>query len=175
MTPEEIKARFPDLQQASSRDLEHLLQAAPLTDIAAGTDVILPGTESNSLYLICSGSVRISLEADDECTILGDYGPGQWIGELGMIEPAIAIARATAISDGTVLRLSHDNFMLLRRQCPELTSILLQLFSSDMAKRLRTTIQFIDGEIPAADVHIEKHWYTEVAKRILGIAARIGA
>ena len=175
MTPAEIKERFPGLQQASSQDLEHLLQTAALTDIAAGADVISPGTESNSLYLICSGSMRVSLEAEDECTILGDYGPGQWIGELGMIEPAIAVARVTTINDCAVLRLSHDNFMTLRRQCPELTSILLQLFSSDMAQRLRTTIQFIDGEIPDAELQAEKHWYTEVAKRMLGIAARIGA
>lgn len=175
MTPDQIKQLFPVFTKASSKDLEHLLDAASMSDIPAGKDVISAGVESNSVHLICSGSVRVSLEAGDECTILGDFGPGQWIGEMGMIEPAIAVARVTAIQDCAVLRLSHDSFMALRRQCPTLTSILLQLFSSDLAKRLRATIQFIDGEITDSDMKTKKRWYTEVAKNLLGMAARIGA
>lgn len=173
MTPEDIKQRFPGLEQAADEDLQRLLDAASTSDIAAGVDIIAPGTENSTLYLIYTGVVRVSLESGDECTILGEYGPGQWIGEMGMIEPAITVARVTAIQDCTVLALSSDDFAVLRRQCPTFTSILLQLFSNDLAKRLRTTIQFIDGT--EADERIGHRWYAEVAKRVLGVAARIGA
>lgn len=176
MTPDDIKQRFPDLKQVTAQDLEHLLDAASRSEVPAGADIISKGAESNALYLICEGLVRVSLEAEDECTVLGDFGPGQWIGEMGMIDPAIAVATATATKDCIVLRLAHDDFMSLRRQCPTLTSILLQLFSNDLAKRLRSTVRFVDGVAMDLDrKEIDQHWYTEIAKHVLGIAARIGA
>ena len=175
MTPEDIKHLFPDLRRAAGRDLERFLSTVSECEITAGNDLICRGVESDALYLIHHGLVRVSLESADECAVLNDYGPGQWIGEMGMIEPAIAVARATAIRDCRALRLSHNDFMALRRRCPTLTSILLQLFSDDLSKRLRATIQFIDGGEQNLGEEEGHSWYAECAKRVLGVAARIGA
>ena len=174
MTPDDIKHQFPDLRRVSDQDLAQFVSTVSERDISAGTDLISQGDESDALYLIHKGLVRVSLESADECTVLDDYGPGQWIGEMGMIEPAIAVARATAVKDCRVLRLSHEDFMALRRRCPTLTSILLQLFSDDLSKRLRATIQFIDGGEQGLSEEGGHGWYVECAKRVLGVAARIG-
>lgn len=176
MTPEDIKQRFPALQGVTQHDLEVFLDSVEVSEIAAGTNIITPGKENSTLYLIYDGSVRVSLESDKECTLLGDFGSGEWIGEMGMIEPATAVARVTTIEDCVVVQLSHPDFMALRRRCPTLTSVLLQIFSNSLAGRLRSTMQFTDGEVTESKADQTKHaWLVEVAKRVMGIAARAGA
>ena len=175
MTPDDIKQHFPALGEAAESDLSVLLDAANINEISAGTDIITPGKDSDALYLIYDGLVRVSLESDGECTVLGDFGSGSWIGEMGMIQPAVAVARATATKNCTVIQLSHSDFMALRRQCPTLTSTLLQIFCNDLVGRFRSTMQFIDGGVIEPKAEARRAWLVEAAKRVMGIAARAGA
>ena len=144
ITPDDLLRCFPALNTASQEDLAYLLETAGCDEIPEGDRLIHSGQTSDCLFMIYSGSVRITLVKDDESQVLGDCGRGQWIGEMGMIAPAVAVAEVTATSDCVVLRISHDAFLALRRKRPALTSILLHLFSLDLTRRLRTTIEFID-------------------------------
>jgi len=176
MTPDDIRVKFADLWEVASEDLQCFLDSASEIDIPAKTRIIAPNKESKTLYLIYSGLVRVSLETEGLSTVLGELGSGQWFGETGVIEPAVSIASVTAVEDCTVLTVSHDEFMAMRRQCPALTSTLLQLFSSNLTDRLRSTIQFIDtGVTGAPDKDAGNRWYAEVAKHIVGLVARTGA
>lgn len=176
MTPDDIKQRFPALRGVEQNDLAVFLDSVNVSEIPAGTNIITPGEDSSVLYLIYDGLVRVSLESEEECTVLGDFGKGQWIGEMGMIQPASAVAMATTIADCVVIQLSHADFMALRRRCPTLTSVLLQVFSNDLAGRFRSTMQFIDSGVAESNVEKTSHaWLIEAAKRVMGIAARAGA
>lgn len=179
MTPEELAKQFPDLATSGEGDCGLLLQKASLVEIPAGESIIAPGTESVALFLICSGQVRVSLESADECSVLGDFGPGQWIGEMGMIEPARAVASVIAVEDCALLRLSHVDFMELRRDSPALTSTLLQMLCKNLTQRLDSTVRFIDREETAPDPSvvkgIQRNWMVEAARNLIGVAARSGA
>ena len=176
MTPDEFKACFKDLQGIKDEDIGVLLGTLEVKRYKAGTDVIAPGEHNSVLHLIHRGRLRVSLESVDECTVLGDFGPGQWVGEMGMIEPATSAAQVIAIEDSDVLRLSHEAFMALRRSNLELTSVLLTVISASLAERLRATINLVDsGRAGAEPAHTGRDWITEVARRLMGIAARVGA
>lgn len=178
MTPQELAKQFPDLAGPGKEACELLLRKASLVEIPAGTSIITPGTESAALFLICSGRVRVSLESAGECSILGDFGGGQWIGEMGMIEPARAVASVVAVEDCLLLRLSHADFMDLRRDSPVLTSTLLQMLCNNLTQRLDSTIRLIDreeaGQEPPDVKDVQRNWMVEAARNLIGVAVRSG-
>lgn len=176
MKPDDLKQCFSGLEGVTQDELEMLLDAMKVTEVPAGTNIIVPGRESDTLYLIYDGLVRVSLESNEVGPILGEFGSGQWIGEMGMIQPATAVARVTTLEDSTMIELSHSDFMALRRRCPALTSVLLQILSTDLTERLRSTMQFVDSGGVTTQAEETKHaWLIEAAKRLMGIAARAGA
>jgi len=53
------------------------------------TDVFRPGDPASTLYYIVSGSVSIITEEEDgRELVLGYFGPGEFVGELGCSSPA---------------------------------------------------------------------------------------
>lgn len=178
MNPEDLKRRFQGLSEVSDDALDLLLEATTVVCPAAGDTVIAVGAGSDTMYFICDGSVRVSLESADECSILGDFGRGQWIGEMGMLQPARASASVVAREDCVLLGLSHDGFVVLRRRSPALTSVLLQMLCRDLSARLHATIGFIDtrsSEDAKEATTLRSRTLIEIARNLLGIAARTGA
>ena len=179
MTPEQFTQQFSVFQALDLNDLKVLLDSLQASDVSAGTRFISSGADSDALYLLVGGRVQVSLEANGESAVLGEFGQGHWVGEMGMIEPAAASATVAAVEDCSLLRLSHSDFMQLRRQCPSLTSSLLKVFSDQLAERLRSTMRFVDtGEAVSgqdAAGAVRHNWFIEAAKRIVGVAARTGA
>ena len=178
MTPDEFRQRFPAFTAIRGGDLDALLDALEIREIQQGWDIIPAKSENRNLYLIQDGRLRVSLDSGDGCTVLGDFGPGQWLGEMGMIEPdpVVSAATVTAVEDSVLLQLSHSDFMALRRTNVSLTSVLLQVFCGVLSERLRSTMRLVyDGE-SASDTPGEptSGWFIEVARQLMGIAARTG-
>lgn len=178
MDPVDLKSRFQELSGVSDDGLVQLLETTTVVCPAAGDTIIAAGAGSDTMYFICDGSVRVSLESADECSILGDFGRGQWIGEMGMLKPARASASVVAREDCVLLALSHDGFAALRRRSPALTSVLLQMLCRDLSARLHATIGFIDtrnSEDATEATTLRSKMLIEIARNLLGIAARTGA
>jgi signal-transduction protein with cAMP-binding, CBS, and nucleotidyltransferase domain len=178
MTPDEFRQRFPAFTAISDDDLGALLGVLKIKEIQKGSDIIPPNSENRNLYLIQDGRLRVSLDPGDGCTVLGDFGPGQWLGEMGMIEPdpVASVATVTAVEDSVLLQLSHPDFMALRRTNVSLTSVLLQVFCAALSERLRRTMRLVyDGESTSdAAGEPTSGWFVEVARQLMGIAARTG-
>ena len=178
MTPEDLTRLFPALKEVESGALDLLLQTTTKICPDAGDTVISSGAPNDTMYFICAGSVRVSLDSSDECSILGDFGPGQWIGEMGMLQPAAAAASVVALDDCVLLSMSNEEFAGLRQSSPALTSVLLQMLCRDLSVRLHATIGFIDRKKTASEpghAAISPKTLIDIAKNLLGIAARTGA
>lgn len=178
MTPNEFKRRFPAFQELAPEDVDALLEVMTAGDVQPGTPIISASAENDVLYLIVDGSVRVSLESEGEAAVLGDFGPGQWVGEMGLIEPAPGSATVTASDRCTLLKLSHADFSALRKQRPSLTSALLKVLTDQLSARLRATMRLVDsgeGEAGPPGAERRRHWFIEVAQRVMGVSARAGA
>lgn len=178
MTPDDFRQRFPAFAEIRDDDLYALLGVLETKEVRKGSDIIPPNSANRTLYLIRDGGLRVSLECAGELTVLGDFGPGQWLGEMGMIEPdpVASVARVTAVEDSVLLQLSHTDFMALRRTNVSLTSVLLQVFCAVLSERLRRTMGLVyDGEsTPDTPGEPKSGWFVEVARQLMGIAARTG-
>src|SRR3990172_847652 len=112
ITTEQFRNRFKALAAhvASKNDLEALVQNCFLSLIPAGTRIIGYGGACSTLYLVWSGLLSASIEEGDIKLVLGDIQPGEWVGEVTLIEPGPATASVTCVEDSYLLALSHDMF-----------------------------------------------------------------
>ena len=94
-----------------------------------GTVIFREGEPGDTFYQILSGRVEIILSYETEHSIkLTDLGPGNFFGEIAVLENYPRTASAVASSAGvTVLELSENNMAENFRENPDLVLSLMQL------------------------------------------------
>lgn len=77
----------------------------------AGQLVCLKGDESDSLYLIVSGEVEVSVSSHDgKIILLGTLSRGDVFGEVGLIDGDVRTANVVAVSDVELYRITSASF-----------------------------------------------------------------
>ncbi len=118
--------------------LELLLGRARRTVVPAGGVIVREGEPGNHLYLIVSGSVRICKRFDQPDQVeLARLNPGDFFGEMCILETLPRAATAQAASDSTLYALPSLAFYDLFRAKPEQYSILILNIARDVSRRLR--------------------------------------
>jgi CRP-like cAMP-binding protein len=125
-------------------DLRRLAGIARESSLATGHGLFEQGDESDGLYIIVSGIIRIYLTAEDtrEATInlLED---GEVIGEMGLLDGLPRSAGAAALTDVKLIFIPREPFMSLLDSSPKLArSIILML-----CERLRAANAQVDQAI----------------------------
>ena len=114
-----------------------------------GEPLIAHGQQSDTLFLVVTGTVDVSVDVEGARLELGRIGPGRWVGEFGLIDPAPASAAATAVDEVETLALDSARLQQLHERAPAAASDLLVRLSLDLAHRLRQTSRqqlVADGE-----------------------------
>jgi CRP-like cAMP-binding protein len=83
-----------------------------------GSAVFGPGQPSEALYVVLSGSVRITSGGVEVATI----GPGDYFGELSLLEGNTHARAATAAADTELLVVPKDSFQDLLTSQPDLAA-----------------------------------------------------
>jgi signal transduction histidine kinase len=100
-----------------------------------GKIIFEDGSEGNCLYLVISGSVKISkiLTSGDEI-IFGILHEGDFFGEIDLIDRRSRSARATAVGNCMLVRIGRNDFEVLLEKSPAFAQNLLHM----LALRLRS-------------------------------------
>ena len=128
MRQHEISARRDLLTRLASSPLFKGLDASSLSELASamqwmrlpgGERLFEQGEESDALYLLLYGRLAAVRVRDDGSTIpVGTVGPGECVGEIGLIGSIPRSARVTALRDSEVLRLPRAAFERLVSRHP---------------------------------------------------------
>lgn len=104
--------------------LERIAEQVGEVDFAAGRHIVLQGQIGNGLYLLVSGHARV-VRGDTE---LAQMGPGDFFGELAVIDQQPRLASVIADEPVTCLALaSWDLLSLLDREPTVARNLLLEL------------------------------------------------
>jgi CRP-like cAMP-binding protein len=118
--------------------LKIFLEHAERIPIPAGVVVAREGESNHSMYLIESGEVSIIKNFDTpEPVVLTVLGPGQFFGEMCILETLPRSATAKAVSQSTVVSVASSAFYHLYQKMPAQHSILLLNMARDLSRRLR--------------------------------------
>ena len=113
--------------------VERFMRTYRLTDTVFRQNV--PGAE---MFIVYSGKVNILLEGtrDEEPRLLATIGPGQFFGEMALIDGGPRSASAVAAEENTrLLVLDRDRLLVLFRQRPEIGLSMVQT----LCQRIRQT------------------------------------
>ena len=115
--------------RCSRRDLRIVARHGDRLDFAAGDDLVRQGDPGNAFFLLLAGTADVV--RDGMC--VARLGPGDWFGELALLDPAERAATVTATADGVVLAITSRMFKVLLRELPGLSAALL----AALARRVR--------------------------------------
>jgi CRP-like cAMP-binding protein len=127
----EMLAEVPLFSGCSQSELREIACLGTPVDVAAGKILIKEQEPGREFFMV--------IEGEAECTVgrrrLADFGPGDFFGELALLEGGSRTATVTAKTAMRVLVLHSSEFADLIRTAP---SIALKLLSN-LAERLRVT------------------------------------
>ena len=103
---------------------------------------------------------------------LGTISPGEWLGEIGVIDRGPATATVRARDTTTVLALSHAALLQLQEEAPEAGSAIVRDIARELAVRLRRSttvvVHAINGGPREAIETKEENWVARAASWLLG-------
>jgi CRP-like cAMP-binding protein len=142
MTPTEVLSSIPAFARLPPDDLKALADRLGEARFAPGAVIVREGaTDSASLYIIEEGSVEITRGDGKSRVELEVLGPGQYFGELALIDGEPRSASATAREPLHVLTLDRQEFVDFIHRDPDAATLIM----AELARRLRHTNDLVSA------------------------------
>lgn len=132
----DLLGRVPLFAELSRPELERIAAVAIPRSFPKGVRVFHEGDHSDACYIVREGDLRVTREhSDGRAIALATLGPGDFFGELAMIDGGTRSASVETLSDAQLLALPGSD---VRRVIAEHGDIAAKLIVA-MARRLRET------------------------------------
>jgi CRP/FNR family transcriptional regulator, cyclic AMP receptor protein len=121
-------SRVPMFSQCTEQQLEQLAASTEERDAAAGEIVVREGDAGQEFFVIADGAVQVTRGGRDVVAL----GPGDYFGELALLDPAPRDATVTATAPTNLVTLSREAFEAAVDKLPALRRAVLH----GMARRI---------------------------------------
>lgn len=143
---------FSELDEDEIKSIDDLIT---LHDVAKKTVVLQEGEDGNSLFIIISGSVKISYYAPDgREVVLSLLGEGAYFGEMALLDKKPRSATVSTLDDTRLAQIRRVDFERLMLKQPKVALKLL----TETVQRLRRTSQILE-RISTMDVPHRLYYY----------------
>jgi CRP-like cAMP-binding protein len=112
----QVLKRVPLFAGASRRQLVSIATMMDEIVVAPGSVLVRQGRQGHSFYIVVEGRA----EAVSEGVSMAEFSSGDFFGEISMIDRGPATATVTALTETTLMVLSHDQFRRLLQSDPAL-------------------------------------------------------
>lgn len=127
----ELLAEVPLFSTMGRRQLAEVAAAADEVAVDAGSVLIRQGEPGSACYLVAIGSLTVHRGRRQ----VSEIGPGDFVGEMALLDGGERTATVTATERCVLLALDRDTFTTVLRHSPSLAISMLEVMSS----RLRRT------------------------------------
>jgi CRP-like cAMP-binding protein len=101
--------------------------------------IVEEGRIGRSLFVICSGRVRVTREFENESFVLTELGPLDFFGEMSLIDDFLTSATVEAVEETKVLTMNREDFKRLISGNTDLSSRIWESFARSLTKKIRKT------------------------------------
>ena len=158
---------FSSLDRKSAKELSEFLS---IHDYERSSVVFRNRDPGDAMYLIDLGKVRISIaDADGHVVTLAELGPGDFFGEMAMLDGHGRSADATVIDDARLAKLTREDFLSFVDSDPR---ILLEMLTA-VTRRLRRTDDLLRHRI-SRNANEEEAAHLTFADRAADVIAEFG-
>ena len=123
--------KVPLFATCDGRDIKQIGALAELVDLPAGQVIVRQGATGHEFFIVADGALRV--ERDGQ--VINHLGPGEFAGEIALIDGGPRTASVVVDVPSTVLLLGHREFHSLLEQYPSIQLKILQT----LARRVRAT------------------------------------
>ncbi len=124
---------YPDLDAAFLRSIGSQFEQV---SVAGGSTLVRRGEPSDALYIVISGRLIATQEAEDGGIVrLGEIGRGEMIGEMSILSGGTRTASVTALRDSRLVRISNQTFLEFMQRHPSVTRQFIQILTSRLTNR----------------------------------------
>jgi CRP/FNR family transcriptional regulator, cyclic AMP receptor protein len=123
----------PGFASLDDRDLLQIVGVSINLHWPSGSTVFTEGAPAEGLYIVLSGCVRILVGPREDETEVASIGPGEFFGELSLLEDRTHSKNARATEDSELMILPKESFRALL----EVDEVLAQHVKDKVEERLR--------------------------------------
>lgn len=155
----ELLLRVPLFEQLTPQEIEPIASVSVPRAFAAGVRVFHEGDDSDACYVVRSGDLRVTREhSDGRAITLATLGPGDFFGELAMLDGGARSASIETLSDVELLALPAADMRTVIAAHGDLAAKLIVA----LAKRLRESNE-----------RLSRQSFQTVPSRVAGVLDRL--
>ena len=124
------------LRDFSDTGLQIIAAISTQKTIPAGTPLFAENMVGESLFIVKSGTVRITRREGSEERELGTVGPGEHLGALGLLAKSVRLVSAVAATSCEVVEITQRDFVRLQPQKPQACLKLALAIAADLAQKM---------------------------------------
>jgi len=163
-------ARVPLFRRLEPEELEHLAEEVDQVNYQAGETIFHEHDRGDALYILEEGTVRIWVMDEDVHEVtLAELTPGDFFGELAVLDRGERSSSATAITDIHLHRLSSDDFQQFLIDHPDAAIDVI----CEIAARMRQT-NLLVTQRAARNINAEMEAQSTIGQRIADKVASFG-
>jgi len=163
-------ARVPIFKRLEPHELEHLAQEVDQVNFKAGETIFNEHDRGDSLYVLETGAVRIWVFDEDVKEVtLAELKPGDFFGELAVLDRGERSSSATAIVDTHLHRLSSDDFQKFLMEHPDASIDVI----CEIAARMRQT-NLLVSQRAARNINVQMEERATLGQRVADKVASFG-
>src|SRR6267378_1271770 len=163
-------ARVPLFKRLEPHELEHLAEDVDQVNYAAGQTIFNEHDLGDGLYVVETGTVRIWVRDEDVTEVtLAQLKPGDFFGELAVLDRGERSSSATAVTDIHLHRLSSDDFQKFLTDHPDAAIDVI----CEIAQRMRQT-NLLVSQRASRNINVEMEEKSTIGQRIADKVASFG-
>jgi CRP/FNR family transcriptional regulator, cyclic AMP receptor protein len=171
LSPEaESLSRVNLFKRLTSEELEQLAAEVDQVRYSDGKTIFSEHDRGDALYVVDSGSVRIwVLDEDAKPVTLSELNPGEFFGELAVLDRGERSTNATAVGDTELHRLSSDDFQKFLMAHPDCAIDVI----CEIGVRLRQTNALVSQRV-TRNINVEMEEKATLGQRVADKVATFG-
>jgi CRP/FNR family cyclic AMP-dependent transcriptional regulator len=159
-----ILQRIPLFSQLGEAELQRVVEVARERTYPKNSVVLFEDDPGDALYIVATGQVKVVLIGEDgREVILSVMGPGEFFGEMSLLDDEPRSAHVIAMEDSSLVVLRREDFEGLLTQSPQISLALLR----ELSRRLRRADEKV-GSLVLLDVQ------GRVARLLIDMASEEG-
>ena len=166
----ESLSRITLFRRLTPDELEQLAQEVDQVEFKADETIFNEQDKGDALYVVDSGSVRIwVLDEDVQPVTLAELKPGEFFGELAVLDRGARSTNATAIVDTELHRLSSDDFQKFLMGHPDIAIDVI----CEIGARMRQTNMLV-SQRATRNINVEMEHRSTIGQRVADKVASFG-
>jgi CRP/FNR family cyclic AMP-dependent transcriptional regulator len=166
----ESLSQVPLFKRLEPHELEKLAEEVDQVDYKAGDIIFNERDRGDALYVVETGSVRIWVwDEDVQEVTLAELKPGEFFGELAVLDRGERSTSATAIVDTHLHRLSSDDFQQFLMEHPDCAIDVI----CEIGTRMRQTNQLVSQRV-SRNINKEIEERSTIGQRVADKVASFG-